>query len=782
MASKKVKRKNKADAKAMQANAHSEKAYIGGNYFGFGAPSVDMRPDETGVAQAYTLNVAVSKAIEFWELWLDGLKWEIRSESNNAVLIDSEMRHFPSNVAGTRLAHAIDYHEQCFKHSLFKSIAFSDWLHSETYIRFVPNDFGYPQALEWLNPIATEPDIYTGYITGYRYGGANEYLNLAPKQVAYRIAKRNANNDLRGTSRVLLAIDDLNIDANEKRSLKNYFKNGMLLGGLISPTDPNASLSPVQVMKLEDDLERKHKGTANAHRFAIAPANMQIETFTPPDIEKAYSIIQPLRDTILMAMGVYPQLAGDPSNANYDNTNDMKRQWWETAGIPYAKEIEGFFNKLILPTLEPYSPCYFAFDYTPYEVEKPEVVSQDFDAGIIDMYQAAELRGYEGDTDLKGIYLINNVPMSKEIIRKLANTIPSQYALDYANAASAGQSPNVNADTATSIAKPIVPTMDNPSGDEPLVTHELDSVTGKMKAVEIQDPQEQKERDKAHSEITTHYLTNETKHNHSHDLPEIVDTPNIVALDELQAWRKFYSNGKSLKRQFEQVALRGDIGDAIQAALETHDKQTILDAFKTAHDKLSVKAIQSTRLDFENSVADIMSLALASNNYGRQQWSSAMRKIIRSAATRAYIDGLVNGGVLDGVLSEDDQDTLSSHIATQSQYVTNLGEEIFKTETGISEAVAARKPILWFNRSVMPMYDAGQLSANGNRMMEFTGHDGEENCATCKRLKGQRHRHKDWARKGLRPDAVEDSDNFDCGLWECEHHLIPVMAAARGNW
>ena len=773
MASKKQKRKNKANSRAASLAYQAEgnvKTYTGGgfHYLGAGYNQPDMRPDEWGASQAYTFNVAVSAAIEFWELWLDGIQWRICSEADNSELINSEMRRFPRMVDGGKFAHAIKFHEQCFKHSFFKSIAFSDMMYGESYIHFIPNDWGMADKLEWMNPLAIEPMILRGKIEYYQYNADEGYAQLNPKSVAYRIAKRDAQNDLRGQSRVLAAIDALNLEAAQKRSLKSYFKNGMNLGGLISPSDPNASLSPAQVQQLEDNLERKHKGAANAGKMAIAPSNMEIEMFPAVDIQDNYNIIKPLRDEILMAMGVYPQLAGDPSDANYDSAYDIKRQWWETRGIPYAKEIEGFVNDLILPILEPYTNVYFEFDFTPYEVEKPEVINADLSAGMIDLYTAAERRGYEGDEQLKNVYIINNLPMSKDIILKLANTIPSQYALDYANAATAGQPANPNADTALGIAKPIVPAL--ASGEAPLPEDWTEEpAVGNEAAIEAA----------LNAEIIG---MGHKHHDHSHDLPEIVDNSDTDSFDELAAWKKFVTNGKSQKRAFEPVALRGDIGDALQLAVETRDKQTILDAFKAAFDKLSVKAIQATRLDFENSVADIMSKALASNNYGRQQWATAMRKIIRSACTRAYVDGLVEGGVLDGNLSESDQDILTSHIATQSQYVTNLGDEIFKTEDGISEAMADRKPSLWFSKSVMPMYDAGQLSANGNRMMEFAGADGEENCPTCNRLKGQRHRHNDWARKGLRPDAVEDSDNFECGLWECKHHLIPVKATERGNW
>ena len=135
--------------------------------------------------------------------------------------------------------------------------------------------------------------------------------------------------------------------------------------------------------------------------------------------------------------------------------------------------------------------------------------------------------------------------------------------------------------------------------------------------------------------------------------------------------------------------------------------------------------------------------------------------------------------MLDGVLSEADEDRVAELYSAASSYVTKLGGELYKGD-GISDGVADNKASAWWNRSMQIFYDEGLLSADRNGMYEFAGSDGEESCDTCTRLKGQRHRLKDWARKGLRPKV--DGDNFDCGGFLCEHKLVKVQAKARGKW
>lgn len=584
MASKKQKRKNRAINKA-QATAYqaSQKTYTGGGfgYYSYSSNGRQYRADEYSASLAYTFNVAVNRSVEFWEQWLNGLKWEIRDGENDSVLIASDNRRIP-NTLGAHFAHAVKQHRRYFKHGYFTSLAFSDSLYGESYTYFICDDYGNPKAIEWINPLAIEPQITSGRIQWYQYNDAERPRQLKPYEIAYRIAKRDSLNDLRGLSRVMSVIDSLNIEATEKESLKAWFRNNMQLGGLISPSNPDINMSIGQTQKLEDDFRRDNKGVVNAGRWAIAPANMTVTPFPAPDIEKNFQLLKPLRDEIQMAMGTYPQLVGDPSAANYDSAYDIKRQWWELLGIPYAHDIEDYINEQILPILEPRGDCYFAFVLTPYEVEEPEVVNQDLGAGVIDMFEAARLRGYNPNQKLKGVYLINSIPMHEDIIAQLAQRIPSQYALDYANA----QEARVNADASNGTVKPIVQ-----AGLENPVTPSGDSLPIETKP---------------NSEITTYYQTSKTSesyldklrkapsifdfdpHNraHNHELPAIAENSNADALEELEAWRKFCMNGKNAKRAFSPNLLRGDMANMIQAAIDSKDKQAVLNAFKFVFDLL----------------------------------------------------------------------------------------------------------------------------------------------------------------------------------------------------
>jgi hypothetical protein len=540
-------------------------------------------------------------------------------------------------------------------------------------------------------------------------------------------------------------IDEANLSRNVKRAFRKYFQNGMILGGFVAPNSDDTTFSDREQRVVEDMLRRNHRGVNNAHGWVISPKKFFMQQFDSKDTSKDIAILKDLRGSIMMAMGVPEELAGNPTDATYENLEATQYGWYRLKGIPYAKDVAEYHNNQIIPFIEPNSGIYLEPEISKYETERPEVVSQDVTASVISLYDAQTKRGIkQADDRLKDVYIVNGRPMHANVIAKLAMTMPANEIEQRANATEA----------LASASEPDTPSAPDVPSEQP-VQPEPEQQSESSFTPESEPVTEQKA------------LTHEDAYSHD------------KALAELKAWKKFRKNDPS--RNFETVYLRGDVADSIKSAIEADSD--VDSAFDGAFDTVKAwqKAIQAVRIDFTDDFTELLERARDdSNNFGRRQWATAMRAIIRRYGTRAYQDGLVSGGVLDAELSEDDEIEIADLIAEHSQYVTNLGKEIFRTETGISDALANLKPEMWFRKTIMPFFDGGQVSANGNRMMEFTGDDGDESCPDCQRLKGQRHRHKTWKRKGLRPGI--DTDNFDCGGFQCEHKLVPVSAKARGSF
>jgi hypothetical protein len=727
----------------------SGESYFSLGYGGY-IPSGDLSRDEYGAAAAYAVIAEVLAAIAVWETFLDGVTWVVRDKKTGEEIARTDQQVYPLEERGGKWFAAVKRFESRYFHSFWKSLAFSDWLYGNSYIALLKADSQYRPThtnyagLKWLNPLNTSPMIINGAIQYFQYNGMEQEVphQTAPQDMAYRINRRDAFNDLYGYSGVLSAMDAINLSRNTIRAFKNFFSNGMQLGGVISPVDQDV-WSDRELENARREWASNHKGAANAGRWAVIPKRASITPFGQEDASSNFTVTKDLRNQIFMALSVPPQLAGDPSDATYDNAKDIKRQWWETFAIPYAKDIAGFNSTVVIPKLEPDAGVYIEADTSAYEIEDPDVISQDINAGIIDISTARMKRGYPVEKDLQGIYVIAGRPMSKATILSLANTLP---ASEVQATAQAGK---YEAEAQAIEAAPVSPEPVNPETEAP-IEDETDNWT----------------------------YSGAKAHDHNHDyLPPLIEADSTSELDELQAWRKFCTNGKASKRPFEQKALRGDIGDLLQAAIETHDKQTVLDAFKAAQERIEarVKAIQATRLDFENDFDELLKRARA-EKMGRVQWASAMRVILRRYGTKAYIDGMVDGGVEDEP-GEDDRIAINELVAAQSQYVTELGNVLYK-EDGISDGTADIKATLWWNKSVQPLYYAGLESASVNQLLEWAySPEVEKHCLDCKRLNGQRHRLKGW-----KANYMPQGDNLSCGGWQCPCKLVPVKGRQRGNY
>lgn len=185
---------------------------------------------------------------------------------------------------------------------------------------------------------------------------------------------------------------------------------------------------------------------------------------------------------------------------------------------------------------------------------------------------------------------------------------------------------------------------------------------------------------------------------------------------------------------------------------------------------LVTKAIDDTDAAFVDEIKAIMQDAI-----GRSITKAGAGARIRGAIQRygkaAYMDGLKDGCVEDAELTDDDTRKIADIAVYDTQYVTNLVNEMY-SEEGMSGTPDTRAP-LW-KSTLDQFYYAGIESADKNGMYEFTGDDGKENCATCAKLKGQKHRMSWWVSKELRPGI--DHASFECGTWpdHCQHYLERV--------
>ncbi|MBZ0281021.1 MAG: phage portal protein [Anaerolineae bacterium] len=246
-------------------------------------------------------------------------------------------------------------------------------------------------------------------------------------------------------------------------------------------------------------------------------------------------------------------------------------------------------------------------------------------------------------------------------------------------------------------------------------------------------------------------------------------------LDELSAWQKKASNKGAQKAvSFQHYCIRDEIAEGIRAALaEVGDDWKPI--FERARQLLNYKTLISTQADFENAFAALLDDARA-GALNKRAFSASLRTLLNRYGQRAYADGLSDGGI-DDELDEDDRAAVAMLLAEQSRYVSRLADVLYADDNTLTDAIAEQKPTLWFNKSITPFYTEGLLAADKNGLYEWQ-YGATEHCADCKRLHGQRHRLRDWAKHGLLPQ----SSALACGGFNCECKLIRVSGKARGRW
>ena len=76
-----------------------------------------------------------------------------------------------------------------------------------------------------------------------------------------------------------------------------------------------------------------------------------------------------------------------------------------------------------------------------------------------------------------------------------------------------------------------------------------------------------------------------------------------------------------------------------------------------------------------------------------------------------------------------------------------------------------------YTKTLDGIYSEGKLRGSKSDIsLTFVGSDGRENCITCAKWKGKRHRISFWLKRGLIP-GQPGNPNFECHGYNCYHYL-----------
>lgn len=229
----------------------------------------------------------------------------------------------------------------------------------------------------------------------------------------------NPLDDYYGLSPLMAAAVDIdNHNAINKHNI-SLLNNGARPSGAIvfKPTSDRGmpiQLSDGQRQQLQDDLDVKFKGPANAGRPLLLEGDFDWREMglSPKDMDFLQQRNMAAKD-IALCFGVPSQLIGIPDSQTYSNVQEARLALYEETIMPLARRIQSDLNEWLSPTYGDDIRIEYDFDAIPAMVERRrriyENVTQAVREGIISRNEARERLGLEPITGGDDVYIAANL-------------------------------------------------------------------------------------------------------------------------------------------------------------------------------------------------------------------------------------------------------------------------------------------------------------------------------------------------------------------------------------
>lgn len=224
---------------------------------------------------------------------------------------------------------------------------------------------GQPAEVWWMKPSRVRPVPHeSGYIQGYLYE------SVTGQQITFRADEviwfRYPNPIDEFSPLSPLAAARLAADTAKSMmvSNNNLFRNGLQLGGVVTPSTDKVSFSKEQADDLAAMLDKRFKGADKAHRWAVMRFEAQLKNLnmTPKDAEFLAGLNMSLRQ-VCNAYGMPSPKLNDLEHATLSNLRDLMRASWEDALVPDSQLRADEIRSQLLPMFRG-GPDYCEYDYS----------------------------------------------------------------------------------------------------------------------------------------------------------------------------------------------------------------------------------------------------------------------------------------------------------------------------------------------------------------------------------------------------------------------------------
>lgn len=713
----------------------------------------DLSYIDIPAAQAATHIEDVYACLEARVSALTGIGWELRVKSGD---VPSEDDDIVASSKDLRPRHPFGQALQDFRikngYDLFHTWYYSKLVTGKFFMQPLKNDADYYTGIEWYNPLGVQIIELNGQIAYFQYSGRSgvslQFVPIVPNPVSRQYALRadgkliydhtlNLIDEYEGMSPVEAAINSIRIESTARDAMLAYFKNGMRIGAIISPR-AGGVLSDEETREIIAEMRDKNSGAHNTGRNAYIPFDIEVSypQGAGTGMQSDLTVREDASKRIQRVLRVPSWAMGDLGATRYKESSDQLDAWISTVILPDAHQMRDLINGLILPLFDDTGDIYFAWDerflslrVSEAQIDQRTVAKMDLDAGAITIAQYNRRVGVEMDESDERNLEVRYIPPQVLLVRN-------------EDLGTLGQHPHMTSEDVASVveAQQRQTAPDAPSDDE-LQIEEL-RTWRKFSA---------KTRNR---DFTFEHL------------PELLRT-------RLQEYQQA---GKSVNEAHDAVLeyIRPQLGaEFIRHCIKAHTHAISLLPNSQAQRDASIgalsarltalKTIQSTRLNFEMRIEDVLAESLA-GNIDRRRFSIIMNNLVGTTVNRAFRDGLIDGGVEDEP-DADEMEWIESYIAEQRGFVREIADEIYREGGGFDPL--ARAP-MWFNKSIYPAYEQGLFSASANATLEWVYGDAEH-CHSCTALNGQVRRTKVWQKT-----VLPKSDELECKGFNCKCNLVPT--------
>lgn len=216
--------------------------------------------------------------------------------------------------------------------------------------------------------------------------------------------------------------------------------------------------------------------------------------------------------------------------------------------------------------------------------------------------------------------------------------------------------------------------------------------------------------------------------------------------------------------------------NSLQTFLDATDKvvrQNILFTIKELQGYVRYKSVKEVLQAYRDELTTLTIDGLGSKTSSGDM-SRQMKRMIKSMARDAYTEGLLEGGVDEEELEDEDERIIDEWVAEQTSYTLEYAKSITEARKSDDDEEVTLNNFLtrveyWVD-NLNVLANKGYASAKSDMMVRWRLGETEEHCATCSKLNGQRHRLSWFTSRDYLPQQ-RGSEELQCGGWKCDCRL-----------